>query len=425
MRRTTGGWPGRCWKDMESGLKVLLVVMDGLADVSQPGLGWRTPLQAAETPFMDRLAREGCSALMYPLSPGICPSSEVAHWSIFGYRPQEFPGRAYLHALDAGLPCREGDALFMFNLVPVVEKDGMVFVKDSPGLDMAEICSQKEALLRGCALQGMELFYMGGIEFIAVLRGGSAMVSPTDPFLHHYPVGDIRAVEGWEKDAETAQSVETLRAFVSSAEKALAAESGCGGMRLGLIMKWPSKATKVESFEERYGMRAAAVVSTPCFRGFGKLLSMRVEDVARERAGEDMEQKLSAASELLERGYEFVFLHTKHPDEAAHTGEPGDKMRVIEELDRAFSGASDLLDRRDLLTVITCDHSTPTARDPRLIHGGDPVPVLFHGATVRRDGVDAFDEVRAAGGGMGQLRGGDLMPLVLYLSRRARFFTGS
>jgi len=410
---------------MEDGLRVMLLVLDGLADVSHPGLGWRTPLQAAETPTLDRLAREGCCALMYPLAPGVCPSSEIAHWSIFGYRPEEFPGRAYLHALDAGLPCRDGDALFMFNLVPVVEREGRVFVSGGSGLDMAEVCSRKEALLRKCAPPGMELFYMGEIEFIAIVRGGSAKVASTDPFLHRRPVGEIRAVEGWEEETGTARSVDALRRFVSSAERALADESGPGGIRLGLIMKWTSRAARVMSFEERHGMKAAAVVSTPCFRGMGELLSMRVHNVARSGAGEDMEEKLSSAERLLEEGHELVFVHTKHPDEAAHTGDPRAKVSVIEELDGALSRAEDLLGREDLLTVITCDHSTPTTDDPRLIHGGDPVPVLFHGVTVRRDGLDAFDEVRAAGGGMGQLSGSDLMPLVLYLSRRAPFFTGT
>jgi 2,3-bisphosphoglycerate-independent phosphoglycerate mutase len=74
--------------------------------------------------------------------------------------------------------------------------------------------------------------------------------------------------------------------------------------------------------------------------------------------------------------------------------------------------------------VVTSDHSTPTTRDVRVIHGGDPVPVLFHGSTVRRDAVERFDEVSATAGGMGQIAGSDLMPVVRYLSRRARFFTG-
>jgi 2,3-bisphosphoglycerate-independent phosphoglycerate mutase len=210
---------------------------------------------------------------------------------------------------------------------------------------------------------------------------------------------------------------------MAAAGEALAREEAGRG-EMGLIMKWPSRAAAVEGFRERHGMDAAAVVSTPCFEGMGKLLGMRVAKSGEEGAEEDLAAKLAAAEGLLAGGSEFVFVHSKHADEAAHTGDPGAKVDAIEGFDRALASFPRLFDDPELLTVVTSDHSTPTTRDPRVIHGGDPVPVLFHGVTVRRDGTCAFDEVSAAAGGMGQILGRDLMPLVLYLSRRAPFYTG-
>lgn len=401
-------------------LKVLFLVLDGLADVSHAELEGRTPLQAAKTPTMDRLAREGCCALMYPLAPGVCHSSEVAHWRMFGYRPEEYPGRAYFHALSEGIPCREGDALFMFNLVPVIRRAGDVYVVDEGVPGVADFCARRAEDLKAAAPPGMELHYLGGIEFLAVVETGSSHLLPTDPFLHHLPVGEIAPKPGWGRDEDTIRTARILRDFKERAERA-AAEGGPEGWEAGLIMKWPSRALPPLPFEERYGMRAAAIVSTPCFRGLGIFLGMRVVDRGEREAEADMEVKLRAAHDWFKEGGEFAFVHTKHADEAAHAGDPRGKAEVIEAMDRALASHAEMLFDTEVLTVITCDHSTPTTRDPRVIHGGDPVPVLFHAPTVRKDAVRQFDEVSTAMGGMGQLRGEDLMPLILYFSRRARF----
>jgi 2,3-bisphosphoglycerate-independent phosphoglycerate mutase len=212
---------------------------------------------------------------------------------------------------------------------------------------------------------------------------------------------------------------------MENAEEALGRGAGAGGPDLGLIMKWPSRAGTVEPFEERHGMRAAAVVSTPCFSGMAVLLSMRLERVGEGEAAVELAEKLRVAGDLLDEGWEFVFVHTKQADEAAHRGDPVAKKEIIEAMDGALAECGISWEDPDLLTVITADHSTPTARDPRIIHGGDPVPVLFHAVTARRDGLVGFDEVSAASGAMGQLRGRDLMPVILYLTRKAPFYTGS
>ncbi len=404
-------------------MKTLFIVIDGMADVSHPELAWSTPMQSAATPTLDRLAREGCCALMYPLGPGICPSSEVAHWAMFGYRPEEFPGRAYFHALAAGLPLRGGEALFMFNLVPVERRREGVFVIAHDENHIAGICARLADGLRELAPHGMELFYMGGIEFIAALRGGSPHLASTDPFLRYLPLEELRPASGWEEDEAAVSTAATLKAFVAAAEERLREESAGEG-ELGFTMKWPSRSCEIEPFEEKHGMRAAAAVTTPCFQGMGTALSMRVETACGAGAGEDLAAKLEAAGDLLEADREFVFVHTKYADEAAHAGDPSAKAEVIAAMDGALSAAAALLDDSELLMVITADHSTPTTRDARIIHGGDPVPVLFHGRTVRRDAVERFDEVSSASGGMGQIVGCDLMPLIRYLSRKARFFTG-
>src|SRR3954470_15795869 len=90
-------------------LPILLVILDGMADRPHHELGGRTPLEAAHTPVMDALAREGQSGFYYPLGPGRIPSTELAHFRIFGYGDHPFPERACLEALGHGGPCAAGD----------------------------------------------------------------------------------------------------------------------------------------------------------------------------------------------------------------------------------------------------------------------------------------------------------------------------
>jgi 2,3-bisphosphoglycerate-independent phosphoglycerate mutase len=344
---------------------------------------------------------------------------------MFGYFPEEFPGRAYLHAIAADLPCEEGDALFMLNLVVVEKRLRGLYVVDGAPAPPPGVCSEWVERLNGLAPEGISLYHMGGIEILAVVEGGSRHLRPTDPFIRSRPVADLAPAVGWEGDDATGSTIASLKRLVSAVERGGGAENDRSPANLGLIMKWPSEAAAVEAFAERHGMRAAAVVSSPCFQGMGTLLSMRVETAEDGDAEAELRAKMGIARDLFREGWEFVFVHTKQADEAAHGGDPAAKKEVIASMDRALSGCDDMWRDEELLAVITCDHSTPTTLDSRVIHGGDPVPLLFHAATVRRDGLVLFDEVAAAGGGMGQLRGKDLMPMILYLARRADFYTGA
>ncbi len=81
---------------------IVVVLLDGLADRAHASLGGRTANEVAATPNLDRLAASGSCGVLYAVGPGRAPSSEVAHWSMLGYTPEEFPGRAVFEALGEG-----------------------------------------------------------------------------------------------------------------------------------------------------------------------------------------------------------------------------------------------------------------------------------------------------------------------------------
>ena len=100
-------------------MKIVLILLDGLGDRSYPMLGNRTPLQAAWTPNLDRLARLGSNGLFHAASPGQCLPSETAHYLMFGYDLGAFPGRGLLEAVGYGIPFAERDVLALAHLVGI------------------------------------------------------------------------------------------------------------------------------------------------------------------------------------------------------------------------------------------------------------------------------------------------------------------
>jgi 2,3-bisphosphoglycerate-independent phosphoglycerate mutase len=130
---------------------------------------------------------------------------------------------------------------------------------------------------------------------------------------------------------------------------------------------------------------------------------------------------LAGAGELAHKAknYDFVYVHTKAPDEAAHTKDPLIKRDVIAALDRALGFAiQEIVPDPDTLLVITADHSTNSAG--HMIHSGETVPLMLVGKYPRRDRVTQFDEVSCAQGALGLVRGGELMWLILNFLDRGK-----
>ena len=135
-----------------------------------------------------------------------------------------------------------------------------------------------------------------------------------------------------------------------------------------------------------------------------------------ENPEEEIAARLQQAREAL-KACDFVHVHTKAPDEAAHRRDPQLKKTVIEALDRGIAREiGPFLNDPEMLVIVTSDHSTPS--EGTLVHSGEPVPVVMRGCGVRRDRVETFDEVSAACGALGMMRGKEMMYLILnYLDR--------
>ena len=410
--------------------KCLLLLLDGLGDRQHPELGGLTPLQAARTPNLDRLAEVGGNGLYHPGSLGEPFPSENAHFALFGYHEHEFPGRGPVEALGAGLRPEQGEVAVLAHLVSASTRDGRLFVeRDRPGAVDPEDIRMLFDLVGSFGHQGVTitLHQTKGLFGVLTFQGQvSPQITDSNPMQDMAFATDVRPTLEGQNDPGASQCAEALKAYLAWAYHRLSASKlNSDRNRAGLapinalVTQRAGRMSKVEPFPSRTGLAGALVASGALYQGLGRLLGMEVLDVAE---GLDVQADFSARLDLARAHlaeFDFLHVHTKAPDEAAHTKSCLAKKEAIEALDRALVQHLDLLaDNPDVLTLVASDHSTPSSGT--MIHSGEPVPVIMRGTTVRRDRVAVYDEIEAGSGSLGLMRGPELMRMVLNALDRAR-----
>ena len=390
---------------------IVVVLLDGLGDRAHASLGGRTANEAAATPNLDALAAAGSCGVLYAVGPGRAPSSEVAHWSMFGYRPEEFPGRAVLEALGAGQEVDPADVLAFAALRPTEERDGALWLTGRPR--EGEDDEEAAALVERCAeieIDGLRfrLDHVGRGEAILRVSGGADdRVTDSDAFFRdRYPVLRPQAVV--PEAGRTARAAEEWTRTV---------RERLSGERFDVItIKWWGRLRPAPTFAERHGVSGFLAASSRFMQGLAHAVGLEAIELGEtDDPTADLQQRVVLIHERLEAGDAFAFVHVKAADEAGHTKEPAIKQRTIELLDAALS---DLPTDRAVVCV-TGDHATPAY--PEVIHSGDPVPLILAGPGVRADGVRSFGELDCAAGILGHLRGPDLMPVLLNAADRPLF----
>ncbi|MBI3757915.1 MAG: 2,3-bisphosphoglycerate-independent phosphoglycerate mutase [Deltaproteobacteria bacterium] len=416
-------------------MNILLIILDGLADRPQAVLGGKTPLEAAHTPHLDRLAELGTNGLFVPLSPGIPLESEFSHFLLFGYLPEQFPGRAAFEAIGRGFTVPPDAVVLLASFATTTIVDGKIrretiLWEEERSQDESD-CQTLCDVIAAFASRGIHfaLQSCGRCEAILTLSGNpSRYVSDVDPFYNEAYVA--RAVPLAEApDPENAErTAAALNEYLLWAQGCLSAHpvnrrrqtQGFPPVNF-LLTKWAAAPPEVPSFQEQNGLRAASVENYPLYLGIARICGMTPVTVTRrETVAEDFCEKLLAAEQLFQQGYEFVHLHAKGPDVAAHRKDPLGKKAAIEAIDSALGPLVRQVESgADSLVVITGDHATPSSGP--LIHSGEAVPVLIAGGpNVLVDDVAEFHERAAIRGGLGRVHGTDLMPLMLNLTDRIR-----
>ena len=384
-------------------LPIVLVLLDGLGSRAHEELGGRSSNEAAATPTLDALAAGGSCGLLYAVGPGRAPSSEVAHWAMLGYRPDEFPGRAVFEALGRGQVVDSEHVFAYAALRPAERRDDGWWLTGRPDPDRDE--EEAVALVARC--DGIELdgltfsldYVWRGESVLRIAGGADDRVTDTDAFFRdRHPVLRPRPlVPEAERTARACE--EWSREVIHRLE----------GERFNVItLKWFGRSKPLPSFRERHGLTGSFVAESAFLRGLGRCVGLEPVESNFD---------LGLVADRLDAGDTFVYVHDKSVDEAGHTKDPVRKQRAIEELDAELAAISGLALRA--IVCVTGDHATPAS--PDVIHSGDPVPLLVAGPGVRADGVARFGELEFVAGILGQLRGPDLMPVLLNAADRPLF----
>jgi len=417
--------------------RLLYVCLDGLADDPIPELDGRTPLEAAHTPFLDALARQGRTGTVTTVGEGIAPESDIAVFAILGYDPrEEHPGRGVVEALGAGMAFGDGDLAYRVNFA-TAEWPTIVDRRVGRDLTSDEARSLADEVNAELSLPNATFDLRSTVEHrgVLVIRSDegilSAEVSNTDPAYRkegHLGVAletfepVVARCEPLDDTAEARRAAELTNAFVEGASRILdvsgvnVARRRAGKLPANLILTRDGgdRRPSLQPIKERFGPSWGCFVEMPVERGIALILGMEPVDAPRLLTEEDYATWSRLAIDAIE-GFDALYIHIKGPDVPAHDGRAEDKRDVIEVIDRAFFG--ELLpgvDPATTIVAVTADHATSCLRKA---HTAEPVPLLVTGGPVRPDGTEAFGERACAAGKLGALKGIEILPRVSALLR--------
>ena len=392
-------------------MKHIIILGDGMADHPLPQLGGRTLLQAAHTPWMDLLARQGRNGRLVTVAPGFHPGSEVANMSVLGYDlPTVYEGRGPLEAASIGVDLAPGDMAMRCNLVCL---EGDLLKNHSAGHITTE---EADTLIRFLQerLGDERVHFYTGVQYrhLLVIRGGDKRLDCTPP--HDVPLQPWWPLLPKAECPEAQQTADLLDTLILRSQDLLRDHPlnkqriAQGKDPANSIWPWsPGYRPQMEPFSARFPqVRSGAVITAvDLIRGIGRYAGLRRIDVpgATGLYDTNYEGKVRAALDAL-RTDDFVYLHIEASDEAGHEGDIVLKRQTIEDLDSRVVGPiyEAVKDWPEPVAIaVLPDHPTPC--EVRT-HTAEPVPFLVWHPGIEPDAVQTFDEVAACDGSYGLLR---------------------
>lgn len=403
--------------------KLLFVIIDGLSDRPIKQLKNQTPLEAAKTPNMDFLAKNGLCGMQKMLPDSVYPTSEECHLALFGYDyKKDYPGRGTLEALGASINIKPKDAVFRVDIGTV--NKNLEVIDPHAGGDVETLKPITDSL-QGIKIKGVEFLIYPILQHRCVLvlrgKGISSKVSDTDPHKAHkigYYNKDTRVLDPTpiNDSKEAAFTARVIKEYQDKTSKILKDHHFNkerikeGKLPCNFILtRGAGSLRKIGSFDQKYNLKSAAVAGAPLYKGIAKYLGMNVVKVngATGTVNTNLEGKINKAIDFLNSGFNFVFLHIKATDSIAEDfGDYEGKKKFIEKIDKAMKP---LLSLKNIKIMITGDHATVCELKD---HIEDPVPFIFYNGQ-NKDSVPEFGESFCKKGKLGLIRGTEFIKKLL------------
>lgn len=396
-------------------MKYIIILSDGMADEPIVGLGNKTPLQAARTPYIDLLAEKGCSGMLDTIPEGMSPGSEVANMSVLGYDvPAVYEGRGVLEAASMRVEIGKEEMAMRCNLVCL---EGDLLKNHSAGHISTIEATELIRFLNEKLSNDRLLFYPGvSYRHLLKMKGGNKQIICTPP--HDIPQKPFRPHLIRPENDAAKSTVEALNRLILASQEILP-EHPVNRKRIAegkdpanSIWLWsPGYRPQMKPLHELFPITGGAVISAvDLIRGIGVYAGLEVIEVegATGLYDTNYKGKTEAALEAL-RKKDFVYLHIEASDEAGHEGDAALKIRTIENLDsRVVKPIYEEIERWEepVTVAVLPDHPTPCAVRT---HTRDAVPFVIYRKGRIPDNVRVYDEFAARQGSYGLLRGNEFM----------------
>ncbi len=392
-------------------MKHIIILGDGMADWPVEALGGKTLLQAANTPYMDKLAAMGRTGRLVTVADGFHPGSEVANMSVLGYNlPKVYEGRGPLEAASIGIELAPGELALRCNII-CIEEDKIK--NHSSGHISTE---EADVLMKYLQkhLGNEQIHFYTGVQYrhLLVIKGGDKRLRCTPP--HDVPGEEFRPLMVKAEVPEAEETARLINDLILRSQELLKNHP----LNLKRIAEgkdpansiWPwggGYRPQMEALGDKFPqVHSGSVISAvDLIRGIGHYAGLKVLDVegATGLYDTNYENKVKALLEALKKD-DFVYLHIEASDEAGHEGNIPLKIKTIENLDsRVVAPIYEAVKEWDEPVAIALlpDHPTPCEHRT---HTAEPVPFLIWHRDIQADSVQKFDEESTLEGSYGLLK---------------------
>ena len=409
---------------------MVYVLLDGVGDLPHPNLVGKTPLDAASTPNLDRLAKNGTMGQVITVGKGIAPESDIAVFNMLGYKfkHNDYAGRGVVEAIGIGIDFKDGDLALRGNFA-TLNDDGVIIDRRAgrniEKQDTEAVSNEIEEKIKFSDENATAIITPTiGHRLVIRIRSDctlSSNISNTDPAYGRVDgMGIARAVTDFLKiekclplDEEshtklasklvnelTEQSLDIMKKSKVNERRKENDKKLLNGI---LLRDAGNIYPKVTPINDLHSMKFSCIVDMPVEIGISKILKMKTYDAGGRT---DYEEKAKVAAKAMDE-QNAVYVHLKGPDEFGHDGDAQGKMENIEEIDKRFFGTLlDNIDSSKVAVIVSADHSTPCINKG---HSADPVPLLISGDMVTNDDTQRFTETEAKKGRIGLIDGAQVI----------------
>ncbi len=414
-----------------SDVHMIYVLLDGVGDLPHPDLDGKTPLEAANTPTLDKIASNGVIGEVISVGKGIAPESDIAVFNMLGYKFQhaDYVGRGVIESIGVGVDFKDGDLALRGNF-STLNKDEIIIDRRAgrhiEKEDANGVAKELEEKIKfsdpnTTVVVSPTIGHRVIVRIRTESKKLSSKITNTDPaYINIGGMGVAKAVGDFLKiekclpidDNENSKFTANLVNEFSEQAINILKESQINKKRKEqdkkqlsciLLRDAGNKFPDVIPINEKHAMKFSCIVDMPVELGIADVLKMKTFEAGGLT---DYEEKARVAAKAMDT-QNLIYVHLKGPDEFGHDGDAIGKMKNIEEIDqRFFKTLLDNIDSSKVAIIISADHSTPCINKG---HSDDPVPVIVSGDFIKNDGTTRMTEKQAKKGSIGLIQGAEVV----------------